>query len=289
MYQYLDSVNDNLLMRQAGEWATEKLDYLRRYIDVFETSMRGKWHTRIYLDLLAGPGKNRISNTKNVVLGSPLIALKTRFPFTRYYFTDANAANISALQERCKASPYNNRIHTQTGDCNQLIDNIVVELKQVENNSLNLAFLDPEGLELHWNTVAKLADIKRMDMIIIYPEGGLNRIMAKIYNKPIETSVDLFFGTSEWREIYIKYKYQHKSGHHRELIDLYKTQLQALGYKEVRRGDEAGGYEPLMRNTKRNAPLYRLIFASKNPLGERFWQAITKRNVYGQRRLLDSI
>lgn len=45
------------------------------------------------------------------------------------------------------------------------------------------------------------------------------------------------------------------------------------------------GDEPLMRNAQRNAPLYRLIFASKNPLGNEFWHKVTRRNVYGQRSL----
>ena len=29
---------------KTGAWAAEKLDYLARYMDVFETSMRQKWH-----------------------------------------------------------------------------------------------------------------------------------------------------------------------------------------------------------------------------------------------------
>ncbi len=43
--------------------------------------------------------------------------------------------------------------------------------------------------------------------------------------------------------------------------------------------------EPLIRNIVRQAPLYRLLFASKHPLGQEFWENIVQRNVYGQRRL----
>ena len=43
--------------------------------------------------------------------------------------------------------------------------------------------------------------------------------------------------------------------------------------------------EPLMRNTSRNAPLYRLIFASKHPLGNKFWEQVTNRDIYGQNKL----
>jgi len=44
--------------------------------------------------------------------------------------------------------------------------------------------------------------------------------------------------------------------------------------------------EPLIRNTERNAPLYRLIFASKHSLGNKIWNEVTKKNYYGQQNLL---
>jgi three-Cys-motif partner protein len=275
-------------MRPAGNWAAEKLDNLRRYIEVFEKSLRDKWQIRNYIDLLAGPGKNWVRETKEILLGSPLLALMTEFPFTGYYFIDTEPVYTELFRERCKASPQYERVHLETGDCNILVNNVVKELNQTENISLNLAFLDPEGLELHWNTVAKLASIRRMDLVINYLEGGLNRLMAKVFQAPGETLVDSFFGTKEWRSIYARFKDHPKTGVHRELIDLYKTQLQKLGYQEVKLGDDAGGEEPLMRNIQRNAPLYRLIFASKSPLGVKFWHEVTRRDIYGQKRLFDS-
>ncbi len=276
-------------MRKAGAWAAEKLDYLRRIIEVFETSMREKWQIRNYIDLLAGPGKNRIRGTNQVLLGSPLIALNVKYPFTNYYFIDSESNYTDALHERCKSFSEPNRIHIYTGDANLLVDQVVNDLKPNESHSLNLAFIDPEGFEISWNTVVRLAGIRRMDLVINYPQGGLNRLMAKDYLSISETPIDVFFGTTDWRKIYAKYKNQNKAGVHRELIDLYNSRLQELGYQEVKRGDETVGYEPLIRNVQKNAPLYRLVYASKNPLGQKFWQSVTKRNVYGQRRLLDSL
>ena len=53
-------------------------------------------------------------------------------------------------------------------------------------------------------------------------------------------------------------------------MDLYKQKLRRLGYQEVFHDDEIGD-EPLMRRTaEKNAPLYRLLFASKHPLGNKF-------------------
>lgn len=288
MYNYLLKADDGLLMRSAGQWASVKLDYLRRYIDVFEISMRNKWTVRNYIDLLAGPGKNRIRKTNEILLGSPLLALKAKYPFTGYYFSDVNPINTDALSKRCQELIKSNNIWIKTGDCNILVDQVVEELLPSEHISLNLAFLDPEGLELHWSTVAKLASIRKMDLVINYPQVGLNRCMSKVYHEDGENSVDSFFGTQEWRIIYLSYRRNHKPFLHRELIDLYKSQLKEIGYQEVKRGDEAGVDEPLIRNIQTNAPLYRLIFASKSPLGEKFWHAVTQSDIYGQKRLFDS-
>jgi three-Cys-motif partner protein len=288
MYDYLIPVDDGLRLRPSGAWAAEKLDYLQRYIETFETSMRERWQERNYIDLLAGPGKIVIRGKQEIFLGSPLLALTAHYPFTGYYFIDSDPQKNASLQTRCSASPLAGKIRIWTGDCNLLVDRVIQELKPRQSASLNLGFLDPEGMELHWETVRKLASLRRMDLIINYPEGGLNRIMAKVFQSETSNAVDIFFGTQEWRLIYNRYQLKQLRGLHRELIDLYKSRLVDLGYQEVKLGDQVGGDEPLMRNTRRNAPLYRLIFASKNPLGDKFWHAITQRNRYGQMNLFDA-
>ena len=42
MEAYLRPEDDGLPMRPSGSWVAEKLDYLRRYVDMFTTSMRSK-------------------------------------------------------------------------------------------------------------------------------------------------------------------------------------------------------------------------------------------------------
>jgi len=177
MEELLLPVGDGLPMRPAGMWAEEKLDYLTRYIGVFETSMRWKWAT-----------------------------------------------------------------------------------------------------------FAKLAGVQRMDLIINYPEGGLNRYLGRAKNSAGQTAVDAYFGDRGWRAAYQASQAQGEPNPHWRLIEFYKSRLRALGYKEVVRGDEVGD-EPLMRNVERRAPLYRLLFASKSPLGHKFWTAVTRRDVDGQQLL----
>lgn len=285
MHVYLQPQEDGLPMREAGAWAKEKLDYLKRYIDVFETSMRQKWSIRYYVDLLAGPGKNADRDSDAIMLGSPLIALTTTYPFTGYFLTDVSDENTRALQQRCAAAPHSQRVDIRTGDCNDLVNDIVAHIKQDDWRSLNLAFLDPTGMELRWETVVKLATVRRMDLIINYPQGGLNRSMPRAFEAEEQTSVDDFFGDREWRKIYQKWQNSGATlGPHRRLIDFYKGRLQDLGYKEVLRDDQVGD-EPLIRNARRRAPLYRLLFASKHILGNDFWHKVTRRDVHGQTRL----
>jgi three-Cys-motif partner protein len=246
-------------MREAGAWAAVKLDYLARYIDVFETSMRQKWPVRWYIDLLAGPGKNKVRETGAILLGSPLLALTTRHPFTSYFFADLSAANTEVLRQRCMASPCYGQVDVCTGDCNHLVNDIVSHIMPDNRRSLNLAFLDPEGLELRWETVDRLAAVRRMDLIINYPEGGLNRYMRRAAATAGPTSVDDFFGSRAWRAIYQNWQDGGRSrGLHRQLIDLYKQRLQDLGYREVLRADQLGE-EPLIRSGGKRLPLYRLL------------------------------
>ena len=281
MEAYLQPQHDGLLMRESGPWVAEKLDYVKRYINVFETSMRRKLSRRHYIDLFAGPGKCVCRRTGMVYLGSPLLALTTKYPFTDYLFVDCDSDSIATLQQRCRTSSVLADVQFEVGDANRVAWKIVERIQGVP--SLNLAFLDPDGLELQWDTVATLAQIERLDLIIHYSQMGLSRVMPNVFGSETLTDVDLFFGDTEWRTIYEKYQRHEEQFLHRQLMDHYKSKLRGLGYEETFRDDEVGA-EPVIRNEK-NAPLYRLLFASKHPLGLEFWQKVIGRNVYGQRRL----
>lgn len=292
MDNYLLPEDDGLLARSFGNWTQDKLFYVKHYIDTFEKAMReSKWRQRVYIDLFAGPGKCQDRKTKEYFLGSPLIALTTEYPFTNYFFVDNDPKNLEALKIRShKTKVSENKIHFLEGNANKKVYEITQEITRVDSiytpgvwPSLNLAFLDPNGLELEWNIIAELARMKRMDLIIHYSQQGVERMVIRSANSPQPTKLDLFFGDKGWRDVYQKYK-DAAGGYHRPLINYYKTNLKKLGYEEVK-DDEEIWTEPLMRNQK-NAPLYRLLFASKSQLGIKFWKEITKTKRSGQMQLL---
>lgn len=295
MDKYLLPEDDGLPARDSGEWVKEKLFYVQRYIDIFETAMREKaWRRRIYIDLFAGPGKCNIRGTNEYLLGSPLLALNTQHPFTDYYFGDIEQQNIDYLLERAKGSKVPQaHIHPLTGDANRKVKDVVKDIEQLDKpfiqgvgSCLNLAFLDPEGLELEWTTVETLGKMKTMDLIIHYSQSGLTRNLDRYCDNSEDTVIDRFFGDRNWRKVYKDASYKRESiGVHRMLIDYYKAKLGKLKYVVIN-DQQHTVTEPLIRNTDTNAPLYRLIFASKHPLGNKIWNEVTKKNFYGQRNLL---
>ena len=295
MSNYLSSVDDGLPARESGLWVKEKLYFVKRYIDAFEIAMRGGgWRRRIFIDLFSGPGKCVVRETNEYLLGSPLIALQTQYPFTDYYFGDLEPNTMDYLRQRVSESLIpKERIHFLIGNANDSVNDVVTEIAQCDKkfikgvlSCLNLAFLDPEGLELEWKTIERLAQMKRMDLIIHYSQNGLTRNLDKSYATTKDTVVDAFFGDRNWRDVYKSALSKRESiGVHRALIDYYKSKLSSLGYVVINDSEEIA-HEPLIRNTQRNAPLYRLLFASKHPLGNKIWNEVTKKDIHGQQKLL---
>ena len=289
MHKYLLPEDDGLSARTFGKWTAVKLDYLQRYIDLFETSMKGKpWCARCYLDLYSGAGKYQIEGQSNFRLGSALLAITTKHPFTNYFFVDKSQENIDLLSKRCESTTDIQK-KFYVGDANIRVKEIVDEIKAIDHNrsknqwsSLNLAFLDPDGLELEWKTIENLASVNKMDLIIYYSQSGLTRNFDNYINSDADTIIDKFFGDREWRIIYKTSLRGETIGVHRKLIDYYKQKLSTLGYVDVR--DIEDGTEPLMKNSK-EAPLYRLIFASKHARGHDFWKKIVKKDAFGQGKL----
>lgn len=77
-------VDDGYLAPEIGSWGEDKYDLVKKYAQMFATSMKKKWNTRIYIDLFSGPGRARIKRSRKIVLGSPLLAMDIQDPFDRH-------------------------------------------------------------------------------------------------------------------------------------------------------------------------------------------------------------
>jgi three-Cys-motif partner protein len=273
----LATTDDGLLLREVGQWSKEKLRYLAAYMDIFTTSMRDKWVT-VYVDLFAGPGKSKMRDGSELIKGSPLLALDLPYPFSRYIFIEAEPAVLAALEKRVASYKRRMKIFTKGKDCNADPSQIT---SLIPSNALALAFIDPEGCDVHFSTIKSLAGSGRIDLFMTFPIGmDLKRNVDVAANNSSSawTKYDHFFGSTDWRQKYLTalssrgWKFAIRT-----TMEFYKNQLTGLGYVQVDASDEV-----TIKETVTNVPLYYLLFASKHAKGKDFWKKISSKTPSGQ-------
>lgn len=235
-----------------------------------------KWDGLVYIDLLCGPGRDLEKETGEQFLGSPLIALSTKPPFSHLYLADKSERNIRALEKRIPDAD-KSRVSLTPGDCNVVVDDV---LKKVSDRTLGLAFIDPEGFEVDFATLAKLAK-RRIDLIYLFPSGiGVKRNL-KNFLPLTNTPMDKFWGGKDWRDLPEARRAAgtlHEETPERivtSLVSAFRRKLKEVGFSHQ---DEA---VPL-KNTK-NAQMYHLLYLSHAEVGRKIWRGIKKISPGGQR------
>jgi three-Cys-motif partner protein len=145
------------------------------------------------------------------------------------------------------------KIKVLSVDANSGIESVLEAIKR--RNSLSVTLVDPNGLDIHFETVKKLGEFPSMDLIINFSIFDLKR-NEQDYRSGTSKADD-FFGTREWR--------QRTS---REWLKLYKNQLRSLGFIGIE-GENEG---LITVKGPSGAPIYHLIYASKHRRGLDFWQ-----------------
>ncbi|HKI65985.1 MAG TPA: three-Cys-motif partner protein TcmP [Solirubrobacterales bacterium] len=138
--------------RSWGYWTRAKLEMLADYLAGFATASKGQAE-RVYLDAFAGEGSGLDRLTGEEFPGSARIALEagesagfTRF---RYFEKRQRAGDLEAQLQR----DYPDRdIKVYEGDCNTTIPDALAELKAL-NWAPTFAFVDPDGMEVAWDTL----------------------------------------------------------------------------------------------------------------------------------------
>jgi len=259
--------DDLYITEDIGEWSKDKHYYLMRYIDAFTNSMKKKrWSSLHYIDLFAGSGIERIKETGELEWGSPLIAAQARYQFASLHLCERDNKKFEALEKRVSQYPIDAQL--VNGDANEKVGEII---SQIPEKALSLAFLDPYGLHLHFETVRQLAS-RRTDLILFFPDQlDMIRNWEAYYYKNNESNLDRFLGDeADWRSTLLSVP---RNKYADELLKLYQGQLASLGYK----------YFDPKRILMRGRRLYRLIFFCKNPTGLKLWNNISLKGPDGQR------
>ena len=195
---------------EPGPWAIMKLSLVGYYIQVY-TNILGKTGVTNYVDLFAGPGVNKIRGSQQLIMGSPLLAefAPKRNRFTNLILCEKDSDNAQALRTILpKAVVVNKDVNTEG------LTELAEFLKSYQGHSL--VFADPEGLELHFNTLTSILGVTYSDVLINYQPTSVNRVLGQVAQNPaMEEPLTRFFGTSEWRD----------GGDGDQLLGLYCTQI----------------------------------------------------------------
>ena len=273
MSDYLTG-SDGLPARSSQPYAQDKLYYVERYQKIFATGMKNRWKQRIYLDLLAGPGRCRIEATGEEFPGSPVWSLDAEF--TKRLFVESDPMLADALRQRVPVDCL-----VITADCKlpTTIDKIRSEIP--ERDTLSLAFVDNLGLDVPLATLERLTRGRLMDLLIVFQVQDLTRNIDDVLTaRDSSARVDAFFGGRDWVEIAegVRKRNASPSEVTNGLLEHYRRCLDAFGYGHSHICQQA------MKNS-RNAEQYRLLLAGRNAKAVEFFKKIEQIDPYGQRGL----
>jgi three-Cys-motif partner protein len=267
---------DGMPARVSGGWAQTKREAFSNYLSIFNRATYKKWPHRSCIDLMAGCGKCVLKRSTLEFDGSPLVALASSPPFTSLIFVESDDRLFDALNTRTLTEQ--KRTHLIHGDCN---DPVVIDAIRaaVPHNALSTAFVDNLGLDVTLAALKQLTAGRRIDLVITFQMSDIKRNVDRALARPERGARwDRFFGTPMWRQAVADFE----AGKIRAsdlggaLEDFYAGRLATIGYAHHTQLNRA------MRNT-RNAPLYRVMLFSKDPLAVKLFNASSASS--GQRGL----
>ena len=141
------------------------------------------------------------------------------------------------------------------------------------------AFLDPDGMELAWGTLERLAVHKvgykgsgsrgpeyKVELWLLFPTQGLIRTLALDEDKLLprhEQGATRLYGTASWRSIYTRRQRNQLTAVEakEEYVNLMRWRLtHDLGYAKT---------HPFELKNTRGGTVYHMIFATDNAAGDR--------------------
>jgi three-Cys-motif partner protein len=213
---------------QVGPWARDKLDRLGKYLAAYTTIMKEqKWCKGfVYIDAFAGPGEHEIrpsqkdscgvaqalwdssrfgaeqDEQREYVDGSPRVALEIRYPFSKYVFVEKSERRAAELEQLRVEFGGSRNISIRQEDCNTYLLDRAANVDWQSYRAL--AFLDPFGMQVPWQTLATLGDTGGVEVFLNFPVGmAIQRLLLRRgeFNEKQKSKLDEYFGSPEWFDV----------------------------------------------------------------------------------------
>jgi len=261
---------------KIGKWSEIKLDIVRDYAKAYSTILTAQIRPRlhhVYIDGFAGAGIHIRKKTKEIVPGSPLNALWIEPPFREFFFIDLDASKAKSLKEHTAGR---SDVHVFEGDCNEVLLKEVLPHVRFEDYRRGLCLLDPYGLHLRWQVIARAGQMKSIDMFLNFPVMDMNR--NALWKNPDKVGAEgirrmnEFWGDDSWQRAAYKktrtlFEEVDEKRSNEDVAEAFRQRLkQAAGFKHV--------VEPLPMLNSRGAVVYYLFFASQKAVADEIITAI---------------
>lgn len=260
-------------LTKAGPWTKRKLELLDKYLSAYTTILAAQsWCTGVhYIDAFAGAGAHLDRETRELLDGSPKIAIKADPPFDRLIFIEKNEDRVECLNALRDEYP-DRSIEVWEADCNDVLPHI---FEEIPGNQRAFLLLDPYNLGVRWETIQAAAEAgkqrgdrfdKTIEIMINFSLLDANRNVVRSRPEDMDPHqaqrLTEMWGSQEWMDWVYK----------------EAPQLTLYGPEQVKEDDVADrlseGFRArlktvydhvsdyvIMRNAT-NAPQYSLILAS---------------------------
>ena len=255
----------------GGQWTTEKLAILERYLNAYTTALKNQPFKLVYLDAFAGTGYVELGRGEDAdfIRGSAQRAINVADkPFDELIFVEKDQGRCAEL-ERLKDEFPRSSIRIENSDANEFL----CGLRRNWQDWRGVLFLDPFATQIHWSTIEAVAGFEALDTWILFPTSAVARMLPNS-RRPDDiepkwadrlTSV---FGNESWRHLYQQSRQGTLFGEPElertegvdGLLSIYKQNLGRLF------GDRFLETSRTLRNSS-NAPLFEFIFCIGNPRG----------------------
>ena len=255
-----------LKLDEIGEWSELKLDILKKYAGAYCTILKARNLHPVYIDAFAGAGTHIRKGTNELVLGSPLNALRVQPPFDALHLIDLDQTKVAELKRHTDGMKH---VHVYGGNANEILINEVFPKIRFENFERALCILDPYALHLDWGVIETAGQTGIMEIVLNFPILDMNRnVLLWTPENASEEDVErmnAFWGDQSWRDVAYS-RTQNLFGWPEKqpnevIAEAFRERLKKVaGFKYVP--------EPVpMRNSK-SAILYYLFFAAQKETAE---------------------
>ena len=250
--------------RYIQPWTQDKFRLLELYLPRYLRAEAAEGE-RVYIDGFAGPGRNELIGSGEVVPSTPLLAMDAaatdapEVAFTRLFFIESSEATASELRSVIAERGGDDRVEVIVGDVNVELPRV---LEGVERTTPTFVNLNAEVIEPNWATIEQIA-AWNIELLVSFP------LTTAINRSRDSSEIKQYFGEPGWSEDWGR-------GDYEAVREFYKGRLADLGFTRqqdddllVQRLDPVGHKD------------YWLIHAARREAEPGVWQWVLRQGPFG--------